>query len=77
MRYAVACFDRSSYTISACSPLYIQCAPKAAPEYGAMYWNGAGSDAGAFTTTVYSSAPFSSRVATTSATVEDFCPTAT
>ena len=42
-----------------------------------MYWNGAGSEAGAFTTTVYSSAPFSSRVATTSATVEDFCPTAT
>src|SRR3990170_3147604 len=42
-----------------------------------MYWNGVGSEAEAFTTTVYSSAPFSRRVSTTSATVEAFCPIAT
>ncbi len=36
----------------ACSPLSIQCWPMAQPEYGAMYLNGAGSDAGAETTTV-------------------------
>ncbi len=37
---------------SALSPWYIQYAPSAAPAYGAMYWNGAGSDAAAITTTV-------------------------
>jgi hypothetical protein len=42
-----------------------------------MYWNEAGSAAEAFTTTVYSSAPFSPSASTTSATVEAFCPTAT
>jgi len=42
-----------------------------------MYWKGVGSDADAFTTTVYSRAPLSLRVSTTSATVEAFCPTAT
>jgi hypothetical protein len=52
VRYAVACFERSSYTASAWNPLYIQCAPRAAPEYGAMYWNGTGSAAEALMTTV-------------------------
>ena len=42
-----------------------------------MYWNGAGSAAEAFTTTVYSSAPFSRSVSTTSDTVDAFCPIAT
>ena len=42
-----------------------------------MYWNGTGSDADALTTVVYSSAPFSLRVSTTSATVDAFCPIAT
>ena len=42
-----------------------------------MYWNGVGSDADAFTTTVYSSAPLALSVSTTSATVEAFWPTAT
>jgi len=49
----------------------------AAPEYGAMYLKEAGAEAEAFTTTVYSRAPFSSRAATTSDTVEAFCPMAT
>ncbi|OQC18620.1 MAG: hypothetical protein BWX71_02747 [Deltaproteobacteria bacterium ADurb.Bin072] len=42
-----------------------------------MYWSGAGSDAVAATTTVYSMAPNCSRVATTWATVDCFWPTAT
>ena len=40
-RYAVACFERSSYTISACSPLYMKYSAIAVPEYGAMYCSGA------------------------------------
>ena len=61
----------------AASPLYIQWAPSAAPAYGAMYWNGTGSDADASTTVVYSRAPFSRSVSTTSATVDAFWPIAT
>ena len=41
-------------------------------KYGAMYWSGAGSDAEAVTTTVYSMAPCFSSVATTFATVDSF-----
>ncbi len=62
---------------SACWPSYIQWAPMAAPAYGATYLNGAGSEAGALMTTVYSSAPLSSRALTSSATVDAFCPMAT
>ncbi len=61
----------------ALSPCSIQCWPMAQPEYGARYLNGEGSEAGALTMTVYSSAPARSRVATVSATVEDFWPMAT
>ncbi len=42
-----------------------------------MYLNEAGYEAAAFTTTVYSRAPRSSRASTTSAIVEPFCPMAT
>ena len=49
----------------------------ASRQYGARYLNGAGSEAGALTTTVYSMAPNSRRVLTVWATVEPFWPTAT
>ncbi len=42
-----------------------------------MYWSGAGSDADATTTVVYSIAPASWSTLTTWATVERFCPMAT
>ncbi len=42
-----------------------------------MYWSGAGSEAVAATTTVYSIAPYSSKVLTTCAKVERFCPVQT
>ncbi len=42
-----------------------------------MYLKGAGSDAGAHTTTVYSRAPCACRVATVWAMDEPFCPMAT
>ena len=58
-------------------PRSIQCCPIAQPAYGARYLNGAGSEAGAATTTVYSSASCTLRVATVSATVDPFCPIAT
>ena len=51
--------------------------PIAQPEYGAMYCIGAGSEAVAATTIVYSIAPCSSSVLTTCATVDRFCPIAT
>ena len=44
---------------------------------GAMYLKEAGSEAGAFTMTVYSRAPFESRASWTSRTVESFWPMAT
>ena len=49
----------------------------AQPAYGARYLNGAGSAAGAATTTVYSMAPFWRSVSTVWATVEPFWPMAT
>ena len=51
--------------------------PIVTPAYGAMYWRGAGSDAVAAITVVYSMAPLSSSTRTTWATVERFWPTAT
>ena len=51
--------------------------PIAAPAYGAMYSMGAGSEASAQTTVVYSIAPNSRRRATTLATVDSFWPMAT
>ncbi len=42
-----------------------------------MYCSGAGSDAEAVTTVVYSIAPLSSRIFTTCATVDSFWPMAT
>ena len=42
-----------------------------------MYWSGAGSEAEAVTTIVYSIAPWSSRIFTTCATVDSFWPIAT
>ena len=47
------------------------------PVYGARNCIGAGSDAVAATTIEYCSAPFSSSVFTSCATVERFCPIAT
>ncbi len=44
--------------------------------YGEMYCMGAGSDAEAATTIVYSIAPASSRIFTTCAIDERFCPIA-
>ena len=61
----------------ACCPLYIQCWPMAEPAYGAYICSAGAAEAAALTTTVYSMAPCSSRVATISATVEAFCPMAT
>ena len=49
----------------------------AQPENGAMYCIGAGSEADASTTIVYSIAPNSLSFSTTAATVEPFCPIAT
>ena len=63
--------------MSACSPFSIQCWPIAQPAYGARYLNGAGSVAGAATTTVYSIAPCWRSVSTVWATVEPFWPMAT
>src|SRR3954467_7086257 len=77
LRYASACLDKSSNTISACSPLYIQCWAIAEPAYGAMYLNDAGNDAGAATIVVYSIAPASSSEAWTCAIVEPLRPMAT
>ena len=47
------------------------------PEYGAMYCIGAGSEAEATTTIVYSIAPDCFNRSTTDATVDAFCPMAT
>jgi len=44
----------------------------AQPEYGARYLNGAGSEAGAATMTVYSNAPYWRSVSTVEAMVEPF-----
>ena len=63
--------------MSTCLPAYIQCWPRAEPEYGARYLKPAGSEAGAATMVVYSIAPCSSSVALTDAMVLAFCPTAT
>ncbi len=63
--------------ISTCLPAYIQCWPMAEPVYGARYLKPAGSEAGAATIVVYSSAPASSRAPRTAAIVEPFCPIAT
>ncbi len=49
----------------------------AEPVYGARYLKPAGSDAGAATMVVYSSAPFSSSARRTDAIVEPFWPMAT
>ncbi len=49
----------------------------AAPAYGAMNCIGAGSDALATTTMVYSMAPCCFSRSTTAATVDCFCPIAT
>ena len=49
----------------------------AQPEYGAMYCMGAGSEAPATTTIVYSIAPAWRSFSTTEATVEFFWPIAT
>ena len=49
----------------------------AQPEYGAMYCIGAGSEALAVTTIVYSIAPAARSFSTTDATVDAFCPIAT
>ena len=61
---------------SAWRPLSRKYSPIAQAEYGLMYRSGAGSDAPAVTTMVYSIAPASSRVRTTCATVDCFWPTA-
>ena len=61
----------------ACSPFSIQCWPMAQPAYGARYLKGAGSEAAAATTTVYSRAPCDARVATVWAIEEPFWPMAT
>ena len=42
---------------SAWRPVSRKNSPMQAPANGAMYWSGAGSDAGALTITVYSIAP--------------------
>ncbi len=62
---------------SAWRPVSRKSSPMQAPAKGAMNWSGAGSEAGAFTMTVYSIAPAFSSAAWTCATVEDFWPTAT
>ncbi len=61
----------------ACFPLSRKYSPMAHPAYGAMYCSGAGSEAVAATTVEYAMAPPSSRIFTTCATVDRFCPTAT
>jgi hypothetical protein len=58
--------------ISACMPLSRNHSPSVQPENGARYCNGAGSDAVAATTVVYSIAPVSSSVLTICATVDRF-----
>ena len=58
-------------------PLSRKYSPIAQPVYGAMYCSGAGSDAVAATTMVYSIAPASSSFSTTWATVDCFWPMAT
>src|SRR6478609_7970887 len=77
-RYAAACLERSSYTQRVAFPSsYMKYSAMAQPVYGAMNWSGAGSEALATTTTVYSSAPASRSFSTTEATVERFWPMAT
>src|SRR6186713_653597 len=77
-RYAAACFDKSSYTHNVGLPsLYMKYSAIEAPEYGAMYSMGAGSDADAATMIVYSSAPVWRSRSTTEAIVDAFCPMAT
>src|SRR3989440_5430899 len=77
-RYAAACFERSSYTHSvAFFSSYMKYSAIAQPEKGAMYCIGAGSEADASTTMVYSIASNSLSFSTTAATVEPFCPIAT
>ena len=56
---------------------YMKYSAMVQPEYGAMYCSGAGSEADATTTIVYSIAPCSFRRSTTAATVEFFWPMAT
>ena len=63
--------------ISASWPLSRKYSPIAQPEYGAMYCIAADSDAVAATMIVCASAPFSSSLRTTFATVEFFWPIAT
>ena len=58
-------------------PLSRKNSPMAVPANGARNCSGAGSDAVAATTMVYSRAPDSSRVLTIWATVERFWPMAT
>ena len=58
-------------------PSYIHFWPMAEPVYGASHLNPAGSDAGAATIVVYSSAPASSSDWRTPAIVEPFWPMAT
>ena len=50
--YATACFERSSYTISACFPFSMKNSANAQPAYGARYCIDAGSEAPAETTIV-------------------------
>ena len=61
----------------ACMPLSRKYSPIVQPENGARNCSGAGSEAVAATTMVYSIAPCSSSVLTICATVERFCPIAT
>ena len=63
--------------ISACMPLSRKYSPIVQPANGARNCSGAGSDAVAATTVVYSIAPNCSSVLTICATVERFCPIAT
>jgi len=63
--------------ISACWPWSRKNSPMVTPEYGAMNCSGAGSEALAATTVVYSIEPNLCSLSTTWATVDCFCPIAT
>ena len=63
--------------MTACMPLSRKNSPIVQPANGARNCSGAGSDAVAATTIVYSIAPYCSSVLTICATVERFWPMAT
>ena len=63
--------------MSASSPRSRKYSPIVHPEYGAMYWSAADSEAAAATTMVCSIAPCSSSLRTTLAMEEFFWPMAT